>query len=419
MIQKLWDGMTRGKLSSSASIQEFKSYILTNQILVLIIISNGLLVLAHMLLMLLGYRVFSGTLVTACSLGIYILCLRLSHLEKANLCKFIFLLAVNTHIAALIFVYGTLSGVQFLFFCAFVLPLILSTHRNLTKIIFSMSLSSTLFICGYVYYLDAAARPLVFLPTVARFGYFVNALFSFFLLGMCVLYFFRATHKAEDNLERERKRSDDLLLNILPKSIAERLKQKEDLIADQFDNVTVLFADIVGFTDLSLTLKPAELVYVLNGLFTKFDQLTGKHDLEKIKTIGDAYMVVSGVPTPVENHAARIAEMSLDMLEAVQDWAGQLGFELQIRIGIHSGSIVAGVIGKRKFIYDLWGDAVNTASRMESHGVPGRIQISSDTYELLKGNYDIKFRNRIQVKGRGRMRTYFLEGRKAAVVAAV
>jgi adenylate cyclase len=212
-------------------------------------------------------------------------------------------------------------------------------------------------------------------------------------------------------LEIEQKKSQELLLNILPEAIAERLKKEQGIIADEFAAVSVMFADIVGFTQLSASISPKELVHLLNDIFSKFDQLAEKHGLEKIKTIGDSYMVVGGLPNPRSDHAEAIAEMALDMQEAIRDYRENLGISLSIRIGIHSGPVVAGIIGKKKFIYDLWGDTVNTASRMESHGLPDKIQISEATYLLIADQYQFKKRGSINVKGKGDMAAYLLKGR--------
>ncbi len=213
-------------------------------------------------------------------------------------------------------------------------------------------------------------------------------------------------------LQYQQEQSERLLLNILPEEIANRLKRGDSTIADTFANATVLFADIVGFTKLSARVSPTELVSLLNEIFSTFDQLAETHGLEKIKTIGDAYMVVGGLPTPRSDHADAIAEMALDMLDAISDFSDTHNQDVSIRIGINSGPVVAGVIGIKKFIYDLWGDTVNTASRMESHGKPGCIQVTSTTYELLQEKYIFESRGAINIKGKGLMNTYLLQCRK-------
>jgi class 3 adenylate cyclase/HAMP domain-containing protein len=211
-------------------------------------------------------------------------------------------------------------------------------------------------------------------------------------------------------LSREKERSEQLLLNVLPAEIADRLKRAE-APAEHFDEVTILFADIVGFTSLSAQLEPMELVSGLNEIFSDFDHMTEKYALEKIKTIGDAYMVVGGLPTPRPGHAQAIADMALEMQTYMQSLDSTLGKKLELRIGINTGSVIAGVIGIKKFIYDLWGDAVNVASRMESHGQPGLVQVTDATYAKLKEQYIFEQRGTISVKGRGEMTTYWLVGK--------
>ena len=211
-------------------------------------------------------------------------------------------------------------------------------------------------------------------------------------------------------IKDEKMRSEQLLLNILPKSIAERLKEGETTIADSFNNVSVLFADISGFTRLSTQVPPDEIVALLNRIFTSFDDLAEKYGLEKIKTIGDCYMAAAGLPVPREDHAVATANMALDMLQIITN-SSYGNLQLTLRIGINSGAVVAGIIGNKKFIYDLWGDAVNTANRMESHGRSNQIQVSNFTYELLKDKFLLEPRGEIEVSGKGLMKTYWLKGR--------
>lgn len=221
--------------------------------------------------------------------------------------------------------------------------------------------------------------------------------------------------KRTKELSDEKQTSERLLLNVLPAPIANRLKSGEGLIVDRFDAVSVLFADIVGFTSLSSRIPPEQLVSMLNDLFSTFDTLAENHGLEKIKTIGDAYMVVAGIPQPLANHAQALAHMALDMQAAVDGFAKQHGLDLTIRIGIHTGPVVAGVIGQKKFIYDLWGDTVNTASRMESHGVPGRIHVTEATFAMLHDTFELDAREPIEIKGKGRMQTYLIVGKRATM----
>ena len=228
---------------------------------------------------------------------------------------------------------------------------------------------------------------------------------------LVLLYFVSEREKMKAALEAEHQRSESLLLNVLPAPVAERLKRSEGVIADGFEGVTVLFADIVGFTPMSASLTPNEVVTLLNGLFTAFDRLVDDCGLEKIKTIGDAYMVAGGVPVPRADHAAAVADLALAMRVELAKLREEIDAPLDIRIGLDCGPAVAGVIGKRKFIYDLWGDTVNTASRMESHGLAGEIQVTERGWNLLRDTHRLRDRGVIEVKGKGPMRTYFLDGR--------
>ena len=225
-----------------------------------------------------------------------------------------------------------------------------------------------------------------------------------------------------DKIVVEQKLSERLLLNVLPRAIGERLKGRREeigdsfpeVIADSFPEATVLFADIVGFTKFSTGVSPERLVVLLNEIFTDYDTIADNRGLEKIKSIGDAYMAAAGLPVPVDDHAVRAAHMALDMLDALARFNERSGYRFQIRIGINSGAVVAGVIGKRKFIYDLWGAAVNTASRMESHGVAGRVQITEATRSRLGEPFLFEERGAIDVKDMGELRTWFLTGRSSA-----
>jgi len=214
----------------------------------------------------------------------------------------------------------------------------------------------------------------------------------------------------QEQLQYEHQKSEALLNNVLPSLIAQRLKNEEGTIADAFAETSILFADIVGFTALSQQLQPKQLVEMLDTLFSRFDQLVDQYGLEKIKTIGDGYMVASGIPLPRSDHAEALALFALAMGDALADYNIKANTQLQLRIGMNSGSVVAGVIGKRRFIYDLWGDSVNTASRMESHGEAGKIQVSEATQRLLVGKFKFVERGMVDVKGIGMVKAYFLLG---------
>ena len=214
--------------------------------------------------------------------------------------------------------------------------------------------------------------------------------------------------KYQEQIKIEQEKSDKLLLNILPRSIAERLKNGESLIADDFEDSTVLFADLAGFTKLSSTISATDVVMQLNSIFSLFDGLIVKYSLEKIKTIGDCYMLAGGVPKPISNHAESVVKMALDMLETIEQINTKTDQSLKIRIGINSGPVSAGVIGKEKFIYDLWGDTVNVASRMETFGANDKIHVSHNIFLQLKDLYSFDKREQMDIPGKGKMQTYFL-----------
>jgi class 3 adenylate cyclase len=213
-------------------------------------------------------------------------------------------------------------------------------------------------------------------------------------------------------IQQEREKSERLLLNILPAPIAERLKHTADIIADNFEDVSVMFIDIVDFTMLATSMPPAEMVRMLNDIFSAFDSLVDRYGLEKVKTSGDSYMVAGGLTTPRQGHLQAMAGMALEALALAGQFTRSDGRPFQLRIGLHTGPVMAGVIGSKKFIYDLWGDTVNTASRMESHGLPGAIQVTQAVYDQLKDEFVFQQRGEIQVKGKGSMATWLLTGRK-------
>jgi adenylate cyclase len=252
---------------------------------------------------------------------------------------------------------------------------------------------------------EDAGLPMWFTSTMLALNVVGAASVAFTLLAT----FAHQRNEALAGLRAEQQKSEALLLSILPRPIAERLKATDEPIADDIDGASILFADVVGFTPLSQRLPAADTVGILDQLFSRFDELVERHGLEKIKTVGDCYMAAAGVPDPRHDHARRAALLALDMRDAVASSAvaGQPGLEL--RIGVNSGPVVAGVIGRKRFLYDLWGDAVNTANRMESHGTPGEIQITRETYELLKDEFVCRPRGTITVKGKGEMETWYLE----------
>jgi adenylate cyclase len=270
----------------------------------------------------------------------------------------------------------------------------------------------------------ASAPPLSANVTAAFFG--LNVAIVTGSMYFALRYFADQRDQAMTELNRqhilvqlEQTRSEGLLLSILPRAVAERLKHDPRATAERYADVTVLFADIVDFTPMSSGLSADELVAWLNELFSEFDRLSGRYRLEKIKTIGDAYMAVGGVPTPHQDHVGASAELALAMRDGVAARKAPNGGAVRLRIGIHTGAVVAGVIGTRKFSYDLWGDTVNIASRMESQGVPDGIQVTETTYRRLRDRFDFAERAEIYVKGKGLMTTYLLLGKKRVTDGAM
>lgn len=249
----------------------------------------------------------------------------------------------------------------------------------------------------------------------------INIRDAFFLMNITgtasilygVLRYFQAQkERVMISLELEQARSEKLLLNILPAPIAERLKSNDMRIADYYESVTVMFADLVNFTQISEHMPPSQLIDLLSQVFLRFDELAEKYQVEKIKTIGDAYMVISGAPVVCEDHAYRIAAMAIEMTSALQEVSAKTGVDLHMRIGIHTGSVVAGVIGSSKFSYDLWGDTVNLASRMEETCMTDAIQVTQQTRHALHDKFTFTARSNVEVKGKGVLDTFILLGYK-------
>jgi adenylate cyclase len=288
------------------------------------------------------------------------------------------------------------SGAIVMWAVALTLVAAVVLDRNSTIVVAAVFISEAVVFASLEQSLQASRPP----PDPA-----LPALMFAFAIGGSLLVVTPLIGSLLNRLSIERKRAEDLLANVLPKQVAEELKQNGRVAARRFESVSVLFADIVGFTPMSAGLSPEELVEQLNEVFTHFDALTTDHACEKIRTIGDAYMVAAGVPEPRQDHADVLATLAL----AIQDYArkGAMTF----RIGINSGAVVAGVIGSTKFQYDVWGDTVNTASRMESHAEPGMIQVSKATYELIKDDYHCVARGSIKVKGKGVLETWYIESR--------
>lgn len=256
---------------------------------------------------------------------------------------------------------------------------------------------------------DTGVQPL----WATTLGFVISVVSSWVLVIATIGYAMRETARAETALAGEYERSESLLANILPAKVAERLKDPHrDVIADRYDEASVLFADIAGFTERASATSPTDLVRFLDALYTDLDTLVDRHGLEKVKTSGDSYMVVSGVPEPRPDHLQALACLALEMVDAVAELTDPDGRPVPLRIGLASGPVVAGVVGARKFFYDVWGDAVNVAARMETTDVVGRIQVPQNVYERLKDSFVLEERGAVEVKGKGVMHTWYLVGRR-------
>jgi len=264
--------------------------------------------------------------------------------------------------------------------------------------------------------LQPAIRSSNLLPQAVILTFFVLNILAVSTITFVVLvYFINQKDVAMELLIIEEARAENLLLNILPKEIAARLKAGSQTIAEQYDGASILFADLVGFSRLTAEMKPVEMVNLLNEIFSHFDFLVEKYGVEKIRTMGDNYMVGSGVPGQRPDHAQVLAKMALEMTEYLQTYRVRDEKRIEFRIGINSGPVTGGVIGRKKFVYDLWGDVVNIASHMESQGVPGKIQITQNTFDLIKDQFICEPRGLITVKGRGQMSTWYLVGERQSI----
>lgn len=311
---------------------------------------------------------------------------------------------------------GTDSGLQFYFFVGAALIILVLGGDHL--VIASVLAASGAILAVALEWL-VPRNTGVYSESAMRISFGITVVAASLMMIVVVGSAMRRIDHAESALGLEFAKSEALLANILPGSIATRLKDRDDsIIADGYADASILFADIAGYTRRASDTDPADLVFFLNQLYTDFDMLVDRHGLEKIKTSGDSYMVVSGVPHPRADHLESLACLALDMAHAVAGLRDQRGREVPLRIGIAAGPVVAGVVGSRKFFYDVWGDAVNVASRMESTDVEGRIQVPQDVYDRINGSYLFEERGDVEVKGKGSMHTWYLVGRKPAELAA-
>ena len=306
---------------------------------------------------------------------------------------------------------GTGSGLQFYFLVAACLVVLqLGVDRIFLAAALAAIAAGMVITLQFFVPRDTGAQP----AWALSLSFVVTTISACVMVVTTVWYAVREIVRAEAAMELEYERSETLLANILPTSIADRLKDPaRNIIADKYDDASVLFADIAGFTERASDMPPEQLIRFLNRLYSDFDALVDKHGLEKIKVSGDSYMVVSGVPQPRADHVEALASFALDMADAASRLRDSLGNPLPLRIGLASGPVVAGVVGSRRFFYDVWGDAVNVASRMESTDSVGRIQVPEDVYQRLRNDFVLQERGAVDVKGKGLMRTWYLVGRNS------
>jgi adenylate cyclase len=322
----------------------------------------------------------------------------------------VFFAIAYTSITVLCWHLGTGSGLMFYYLVAATLMvLILGVDHLVLASVLAAILAATVIALEVSVPYNTGVQP----DWAFRLGFYLTVISAWVMVVAVVGYALREIRRARNAMEAEYERSEKLLTNILPATIAERLKDpSRNIIADKFDDASILFADIAGYTKRASDTTPTELVRFLDRLYTELDALVDRHGLEKVKTSGDSYMVVSGVPEPRDDHMEALACLALDMADAVADLKDPMGREVPLRIGLAAGPVVAGVVGARKFFYDVWGDAVNVAARMETTDVEGRIQVPQDVYERLNDKFLLEERGTVDVKGKGPMHTWYLVGRR-------
>ena len=408
-MDRFWDSLTR--LPPGVHPRHFRTYVLLNV---------GALAACAIHLALIGVfwalGIHAMAVVNLLSALVYIVAAWFNRKGYHTTTVALALAELVVHQTLCVYYMGWGAGFQYYLITITTVVFFLPSGRTMSKL-FLVVLAPATFVALDMY--ARVAEPVYAVaPAILMVFNIVNTVMVFGLLALFAFNYNHAAEVAEARVDEERQRAESLLHNILPVPIAARLKATRQIIADGFDDATILFSDIVGFTPLSARMPPDKLVRLLNDIFSEFDDLVAASGLEKIKTIGDAYMVAAGIPQRRDDHAHAIANLALEMMAALKKRADTPDGPLKMRIGISSGPVVAGVIGKRKFIYDLWGDSVNTAARMESHGIPGEIQVAPPTYELLKDAYLFEERGTILIKGKGPMAAYLLKGRKPRVPRA-
>lgn len=409
-----WDADARLGVTSSMNQPEHRRVVLANQTAML----AGLLTIAYGLLGLFYNIAVLWPLVAATPvfLGAYGGVLWLDSRRRFLTARIVLVLVPAAQITLATWLFSTDAGVQLHFFVLWTALFLLHTPKE-----WWLSVSAAILWIGlYIWLQIAFKEPALDLHTldgilglgILDVAFTINSITAFGLVGLTISLFYREIRRTETLLQSEHERSRDLLDNILPSTVADRLLDGHTVVADNAGEVTLLFADLAGFTRLAGKLPPSEVVNLLNDVFSQFDRIVEHHGLEKIKTIGDEYMLAGGLPVPKPDHARAVADAALDMLAVINNMNDHSQHSLQLRVGIHTGEVVAGVIGSRKFSYDVWGDTVNTASRMQTHGLPDHIQITEETANRLEPDFELARRGTIRVRGKGRMPTWFVLGHK-------
>lgn len=356
-----------------------------------------------------GDKVFYIGVINLCTAALFLM-LPLLHRFGSLIAAVVFVIIAFSSLTFVGSQLGTDSGVQFYYLVSASLAVLVMGDEHLWLAGTTVAVGAALVVAmQFLVPGDTGLQP----EWALTAGFVVSTVGASLMIFATVWYAMREVSRAEAAMEVEYSRSEALLANILPGQIAARLKDPaHGVIADRYDEASILFTDIAGFTEQASEIPPTELVRFLDRLYTTFDRLVDRHDLEKIKTTGDSYMVVSGVPTPRADHVQAIAQLALDMSKAVAGLRDPRGNPVPLRMGIATGPVVAGVVGARKFFYDVWGDAVNVAARMETTDQVGRIQVPENVYELLRDDFVLEERGEIDIKGKGVMRTWYLVGRK-------
>lgn len=357
-------------------------------------------------------RIVNLGVITGGFFFLYVVALLLNGVRLYDFGRFLLFGASGLHLAITIMAMGTRAGFEYYLAAVVLFPLLCFAKSERQKIAIAYGLYVVPIAVAFLWL--AARTPIVEVPDAARMhAYWFNLFFVTVIFAGTLLYYHLLSLNARIDLDAEKRRTEEILANVVPAWIAARLKSGERTIADAHGEATILFADLVEFSKLATRLAPSHLVEILNTVFSRFDELAERHGIEKIKTIGDCYMAAGGVLAEGGSRTPAVADLALDMLKVVDEIGSDIGYPLQLRIGISTGPVISGVLGRNKFQFDVWGDTVNLASRMQEYSEAGRIQVSEATYWRLHNQYEFESRGAIDVKGHDHVPTYFLIGHKS------